>query len=327
MIETAEQEPSRQLAEMPAIRVAVTERCNLQCQYCPTDGDSVEMQAKRLSDEQFEDILGVALEQGFPHYSFTGGEPLLSPATAERTRRLATFVNTSKEQLGLGGYTKLNTNGARLLDFRDEVEAAGFDELKISLDTLRSETFTEVARQGEAVFDKTVEGILEFSEKIPIRIQMVVGSFNVDEVEDMVSFCRSNGLGLKLFDITSYDNALAGSADYAMAGYVPLDNYRDQLETEFGEPYIKHSKGGFGHPKRVYTTPQGTQIEVRDNAQGTHFSSKLCDSCPNYPCSEGVSNIVIASDGHLRFCREGGQDQTLTSQSSLGELLEAKDLE
>lgn len=321
MIDGAEREPDLQLDEMPAIRVAVTERCNLQCQYCPADGDSVEMQANRLSDDQFEDILSVALDRGFPHYSFTGGEPLLSPATAEKTHHLATFVNAKKEELGLVGYTKLNTNGARLIDFKDEVETAGFDELKISLDTLRPETFTEVTRQSKDIFDKTIKGILEFSGKVPIRIQMVVGSFNRNEVEDMISFCRSNGLGLKLFDITSYDNALAGSAEYAMAGYVPLSDYRERLEAEFGEPFIKHSKGGFGHPKRVYTTAEGTHIEVRDNAQGTHFSSQLCGSCPNYPCSEGISNIVIASDGHLRFCREGGQEQTLRSQDDSGELL------
>ncbi len=307
--------------ELPAIRVAVTEMCNLSCQYCPTDGDSVEMQAGRLEDPEFEEVLDSALSQGFSSFSFTGGEPLLSPKTAMRTTRLARYVNARKAELGLDGYTKLNTNGARLLDFEDEVRSAGFSELKISLDTLNPRTFKEVTKQDETVFKDTIDGILKFSGDIPIRMQMVVAQFNVEEVDAMVDFCRSNGLGLKLFDITSYDNALSGSADYALAGYIPLVDLREKFETQFGTPEIKYSTGGYGHPKRVFTTPEGAKLEIRDNAQGTHFSEGLCGSCPNYPCSEGISNIVIASDGHLRFCREGGVDQTIQSQDGSGELL------
>lgn len=243
-----------------------------------------------------------------------------------RTNRLARFVNTKKEELGLEGYTKLNTNGARLLDFRDEVIESGFDELKISLDTLSAETFEEVTKQSSRVFENTVKGIEALAGEVPIRIQMVVGSFNAHEVEDMVTFCRTNGINLKLFDITSYDNAIAGSADYAMSGYVKLEGFRDMLQSEFGEPHIKLSSSGHGHPKSVYTTPEGTLVEVRDNAQGTHFSHDLCDSCPNFPCSEGISNLVIASDGHLRFCREGGRDETIPSQTPDGKLQPRTDL-
>lgn len=312
--------------DLPAIRVAVTELCNLKCQYCPTDGDSVQMQKDRLSDDDFENILDIALEQGFTHYSFTGGEPLLSATTAERTRRLATHVNVRKDELKLDGYTKLNTNGARLVDFEDEVASSGFSELKISLDTLKPKTFQAVTRRNEAVFDKTVAGIELFAGRIPIRIQMVVGKHNKDEVDNMISFCRERGLSLKLFDITSYDTALAGSAEYATSSYIPLDTYRKQLEAEYGQPFIRNAKGGFGHPKRVYTTPEGTEIEVRDNMLGTHFSKELCGSCPNYPCAEGISNIVIASDGHLRFCREGGTDQTIPSQSENSGLYSPQEL-
>ena len=320
------EEVVKNTVKLPAIRVALTETCNLRCQYCPTDGDSVDMQSGRLTDDQFEEVLGVALEQGFPHYSFTGGEPLVSEQMAIRTRRLARYVNTRKAELGLKGYTKLNTNGARLIDFQEEVDSAGFSELKISLDTLNPETFTAIAKRGKVIFDKTIEGIMAYSGRIPIRIQMVVSSLNIQEVPDMIAFCRNHGLSLKLFDITSYDNALAGSADYALSAYVPLTGYREMLEAEYGKPFIRQSKGGYGHPKRVYTTPENTQIEIRDSSQGTHFSADLCGSCPIYPCSEGISNIVIASDGHLRFCREGGKDQTIALQVEEGGLVSLSEI-
>lgn len=307
--------------ELPSIRVAVTEQCNLRCQYCPVGGDSVAMQSGRLAEEQLQEILGVALEQGFANYSFTGGEPLISAEMAARTSRLAQYVNTRKAELGLYGYTKLNTNGARLIDFQEEVDEGGFSELKISLDTLSPETFTAVTKRSEAVFNKTIEGIMAYAGRIAVRLQMVVGSFNAHEVPSMIDFCRNHRLSLKIFDVSPCDDALAGSAQYAIDGYVPLDVYKAMLEADYGRPLIRFSKGGYGHPKRVYTTPENTQIELRDSAQGTHYSADLCSSCPKYPCSEGMSNMVIAADGHLRFCREGGRGQTLPSQAEQGGLL------
>src|SRR4051794_318430 len=88
---------------LPAIRVAVTEVCNLRCQYCPEDGDSVQMQACGLNNEGFETLLTAACEVGFKSFSFTGGDPLATPEAARRTFILAQLVNRIREGLG---YTK-----------------------------------------------------------------------------------------------------------------------------------------------------------------------------------------------------------------------------
>ncbi|OGL21473.1 hypothetical protein A2707_05560 [Candidatus Saccharibacteria bacterium RIFCSPHIGHO2_01_FULL_45_15] len=311
---------SNETFRYPSVRVAVTENCNLRCEYCPSDGDSVEMQSNALETEGFKQILKEAVEVGFTDFSFTGGEPLLTPQTAQRTFDLADFVNELRDDES-GGYTKLNTNGAHLLRYQDEIVTTGFTELKVSLDTLDPATFRSLAKRGEKVFQDTVDGIMALKDEVPIRLQTVVGKYNIDQIPDMIDFCAENNIDIKLFDISRYDNALSGSAAFANDNYISLEAISTALEYRYGTAEIKYAVGGYGHPKKVFTTSSGTKIEIRDTSPSAHYSSELCQSCPNYQCQDGLCNLVIAADGHIRFCREGGVDQTIPSHDTDGALM------
>ncbi len=311
---------------LPSIRVAVTEACNLKCNYCPTAGDSVEMQSERLDTDGFEEMLAAAVDVGFTDFSFTGGEPLLTDKTSERTFQLASLVNNLRAAKGMDGYTKLNTNGANLLRHRDGVIEAGFDELKVSLDTLNPITFGKLAKRGSKVFDKTVEGILTVKDEVPVRLQTVVGKYNIGELPEMIRFCADNGLDIKLFDLSRYDNALAGSGAFADGNYISLQDVALMLEDRYGEPTTKYAVGGYGHAKKVFMTPGGTNIEIRDTSESAHYSPDLCEECPKYMCQDGLCNLVIAADGHIRFCREGGVDQTISAKDRQGTLKTSEQL-
>lgn len=304
--------------DKPSVRVAVTEQCNLSCDYCPIAGDSVEMQSTRLNLDDFKTLLSAAIDVGFQDFSFTGGEPLLTDNSAQTTFELARFVNDRRPKGP--GYTKLNTNGANILRYFDGIVETGFDELKISLDTLRSEVFRRIAHRNESIFENTIEGILKIKDKVPVRLQTVVGEYNKDEVSTIIEFCVQNGLDIKLFDLSSYDNALSGSRNFADDNYVRLGSIALDLESEYGPPSIKYAVGGVGHAKKVFTTPEGTKIELRDTSVAAHYSKELCGDCPKYPCQDGLCNIVIAADGHIQFCREGGIDQTVSLRDSYGNL-------
>jgi len=293
----------------------------MRCSYCPTDGDSVEMQAERLESGELERMVEAAVDAGFTDFSITGGEPLLNDQTARQAFHLARFIGEARATRSLSGYTKLNTNGANLLRYKNEIVEAGFDELKVSLDTLDPATFKALNGRSQRVLDATIDGILALRSHVPIRLQTVVGKYNAEVLPDLLHFCRSNGLDIKLFDMSRYDNALAGSGRFCDDNYVPLGPISAELQRELGSPSVKYAVGGYGHPKQVFATPEGTRIELRDTALSAHYSSELCESCPKYMCQDGLCNLVIASDGHIRFCREGGKDQTLPTRSEAGQLL------
>ena len=58
------------------LRVSVTSRCNLHCDFCHREGNRGEGD---LPLEQFQQIASAARKCGFNKIKFTGGEPLLHP--------------------------------------------------------------------------------------------------------------------------------------------------------------------------------------------------------------------------------------------------------
>lgn len=284
------------------------------------------MQSGHLDTNGFEKILTTAVDVGFTNFSFTGGEPLLTSETSERTFRLASLVNTLRAAKGTEGYTKLNTNGANLLRYKEGVFEAGFDELKVSLDTLDPATFSHVTKRSGKVLHRTIEGILTVKDEVPVRLQTVVGKYNIGELPEMIHFCIDNGLDIKLFDLSRYDNALAGSGAFADENYVSLKDMALMLEDRYGKPATKYAVGGYGHAKKVFTTSEHTSIEIRDTSESAHYSPDVCEECPKYMCQDGLCNLVIAADGHMRFCREGGVDQTISLKDKRGTLKTSEQL-
>jgi len=69
------------MSELPikVLRVALTQRCNLNCVYCHHEGECAQSNngKKEITKEEIEDLLKVTSELGIRKVRFTGGEPLL----------------------------------------------------------------------------------------------------------------------------------------------------------------------------------------------------------------------------------------------------------
>ena len=60
------------------LRIAVTDRCNLHCQYCmPAEGISFQGHGAILSYEEILRLLDIAASLGITKIRFTGGEPFV----------------------------------------------------------------------------------------------------------------------------------------------------------------------------------------------------------------------------------------------------------
>lgn len=284
------------------------------------------MQLRRLGQADFERILSAACAVGLVEYSLTGGDPLGTPHDASLTFALAGLLHRTLN--GQWHEVKLNTNGATLLDYLDEVVAAEFKSVKVSLDTLKPATFAWLTRRNGRVLHRTVEGLLALRERAPalsIRPQMVVGTYNVDELEAMLGFCRAHGLDLKIFDISKYDNALGGPT-FGVEHYVALGPITEWIGRYLNCAPAPIRPTGGGHKMTAFDVRTGDglwHIRVRDTVPGATYSNELCGTCPLFPCQDGLCTLVVAADGHVRFCREGGQEQTIPTRDQAGTLLGA----
>ena len=89
------------------LRVSLTDRCNLRCQYCmPAEGLDWMPTEETLTDDELNRLIRIGVEVlGVRDVRFTGGEPLLRrglPAIVATTKALPSRPRTAMTSNGLG---------------------------------------------------------------------------------------------------------------------------------------------------------------------------------------------------------------------------------
>src|SRR4051794_31484572 len=128
------------------LRLSVTDRCNLRCEYCMPEDDYVWLPREDvLHFEETSALVDVFLTLGIDKVRLTGGEPLLR-------RDLSALVRMLAAKRGLHDLA-LTTNGILLVQQIDALKSAGLGRITVSLDTLRRDRFLALTRfdQLEAV--------------------------------------------------------------------------------------------------------------------------------------------------------------------------------
>ena len=132
------------------LRLSVTDRCNLRCEYCMPESEYVWLPREDvLHFEEIEAVVDVFLALGVDRLRLTGGEPLLR-------RDLASLVRMLSAKPGLADLA-MTSNGVLLADHIDALAAAGLGRVTVSLDTLRPDRFTALTRVDD--LPRVKEGI------------------------------------------------------------------------------------------------------------------------------------------------------------------------
>ena len=159
------------------LRISVTDKCNLRCTYCmPVEGLPWIPREDLLSYEEIAEVVGQMAGMGLRRIRLTGGEPLVRRDLPELVRHLRAVEKIED--------ISLSTNAVLLEGVADELREAGVDRVNVSLDTLRRDRFSTLARRPERFYDDTLAGIAaaERAGFSPIKINVVVmRGFNDDE--------------------------------------------------------------------------------------------------------------------------------------------------
>ena len=121
------------------LRVSLTDRCNLRCNYCmPAEGLDWLPTEQTLTDDEVVRLITIGVERlGIREVRFTGGEPLLR-------RGLVDIVGRTH---ALGVETSLTTNALGLSRTAQALADAGLDRINASIDSVRPETFATITRR------------------------------------------------------------------------------------------------------------------------------------------------------------------------------------
>lgn len=169
----------RQQRHLNYLRVSITDRCNLRCQYCKPQGVVSKLaHTEILSYEEILRIIRVGVSLGISKVRVTGGEPLVRKDAVDLLREIVAMPGVRD--------VSLTTNGVLLADHVQQIRNAGVKRLNVSLDSLRPERFRQIT--GFDQFHRVWNGILAAHEAgfSPIKINVVtLKGINDDEVADL----------------------------------------------------------------------------------------------------------------------------------------------
>ena len=177
------------------LRVSLTDRCNLRCEYCmPPEGLDWLPKADQLTDDEVVRLIRIGVELlGIREVRFTGGEPLLR-------RGLAAIVARTAE-LRPRPEISLTTNAIGLARTARALRAAGLDRINVSLDTLRPETFRKLARRDR--LPDVLDGLAAAAEAglRPVKVNAVLmRDLNDDEAVPLLRYCLEAGYELRFIE-------------------------------------------------------------------------------------------------------------------------------
>jgi len=244
------------------LRVSVTDRCNLRCEYCMPEDDYVWLPREDvLHFEETSALVDVFLSLGVDKVRLTGGEPLLRRDAPALVRMLA-------QKAGLRDLA-LTTNGVLLADQIEALHAAGLGRITVSLDTLRRDRFVSLTRfdQLEAVRAGIAAASRVYGE---LKIDtVVIRGVNDDELVDLIEFGRSVNAEVRFIEYMD----VGGASRWSPARVVSRDDILATLTKRYGA-IAAVSEPGSSAPAERFSLPDGTTFGIIAST-----TEPFCASC------------------------------------------------
>ncbi|KAM9075211.1 molybdenum cofactor biosynthesis protein 1 isoform 2-T2 [Megaptera novaeangliae] len=274
------------------LRISLTEKCNLRCQYCmPEDGVPLTPKADLLTTEEILTLARLFVKEGVDKIRLTGGEPLIRPDVVDIVAQLHQL-----EGLRTIGIT---TNGINLARLLPQLQKAGLSAINISLDTLVPAKFEFIVRRKG--FRKVMEGIHKAIELgySPVKVNCVVmRGLNEDELPDFVALTEGLPLDVRFIEYMPFDGN--------KWNFRKMVSYKEMLDT-LRQQWPELEK----LPEEESSTAKAFQIPgFRGRVSFiTSMSEHFCGTC---------NRLRITADGNLKVCLFGNSEVSLRDHLRAG---------
>ena len=269
------------------LRISLSERCNLRCQYCmPEEGVELTTKEKLLSTEEIIALSEMFVKQGVTKIKLTGGEPLVRRDLEDIIRQLNGLKAHGLEKIGI------TTNGVVLARKLPALHAAGLDQINVSLDTLVPAKFEFVTRRKG--WNKVMEGIdraLELNYD-PVKINCVVmRGLNDDEICDFIKLTENKRIDVRFIEYMPFDGN-----KWSKGKFLPYEEMLKMIEEKW------HNIEKLGD--RPNDTSKAWKIPGYAGQFGfiTSMSQNFCSTC---------NRLRITADGNLKVCLFGNAEVSL----------------
>ncbi|HVQ75137.1 MAG TPA: GTP 3',8-cyclase MoaA [Candidatus Binatia bacterium] len=244
------------------LRLSVTDRCNLRCQYCMPEEEYVWLpRGDVLTFEEMSTLVDVFARLGVDKVRLTGGEPLLRKGV-ERLIRMIAAKPTIRD-------LAMTTNGVMLGPEAGVLRAAGLHRVTVSLDTLRPDRFRALTRRDS--HRQVLDGIeaartAGFS---GLKLDtVVIRGVNDDELVDLVEYGRRVAAEVRFIEYMD----VGGATSWSMAQVMSRAAMLDALSRHYGpiDPIAEESSA----PADRFRLPDGTVFGIISST-----TQPFCQTC------------------------------------------------
>nr|XP_036670475.1 molybdenum cofactor biosynthesis protein 1 isoform X1 [Drosophila suzukii]XP_036670476.1 molybdenum cofactor biosynthesis protein 1 isoform X1 [Drosophila suzukii] len=266
------------------LRISLTERCNLRCDYCmPAEGVPLQPKGNLLTTEEILRLARIFVEQGVRKIRLTGGEPTVRRDIVEIVAQMKALPEL--EQVGI------TTNGLVLTRLLLPLQRAGLDSLNISLDTLKRDRFEKITRRKG--WERVIAGI-DLAVQLGYRPKVncvLMRDFNEDEICDFVEFTRDRPVDVRFIEYMPF----SGNKWHTER----LISYKDTLQTIRQRwPDFEALPNGPNDTSKAYAVP-GFKGQV---GFITSMTEHFCGTC---------NRLRLTADGNIKVCLFGNKEFSL----------------
>lgn len=253
------------------LRLAVTDRCNLRCNYCmPEAGINFAKKDTLFTIEELMRLSEIMVSQGIDKIRITGGEPFV------RKDLMVLLRHLSKLQ-GLNDIS-VTTNATLIGPYIDELKQLGITNINVSMDAINRETFERITRRNQ--YDLVYNNMIRLiTEGFNVRINFIaLEGQNTEDILPMLELTKHydvsvrfleempfNG-GSKEFQTIKWDfKAILDHIKEAYPEYYKLESPKTSTSMNYKIPGFK---GTFGVIPSFSRTFCGSCNRLRISATG-----------------------------------------------------------
>lgn len=257
------------------LRMSLTERCNLRCEYCmPSDGIPLSPKSHLMTAQEIFAIASTFVNAGVTKIRLTGGEPLVRKDAPAILEKLAT----------LPVELAISTNAVNTDRYIESFKKLGINSINVSLDTLVPERFKKVTRRD--YFERVYANIFQLVENgFNVKLNCVLmKGFNEDEIIDFIKLSKTHLIHIRFIEFMPFDGN-----KWDMSKLVSYQDVLDRVNTTFSKEEVQ----------RINDRPNDTSKNYQIKGYKGTFAiistvtNPFCDSC---------NRIRLTANGQIKNC-------------------------